>query len=279
MTKPDVACWVLLLTFCMNASSRRCSDCHKFNHFPRGPVWKNNASYPNRRRNSPRLDLEGTFQVRRQENDSFKGTNLNRHCCGFIRRDKVVLHPGREEHVKEWVKKTLNKLCSLSINQVLTVIRYSVATFHHSFFKLKLNPWAWTPYPPTDVTLAAMVTGFGPLEIKYNHVSARKDPQTPALSVSTSFSQNLTLSAETLVQKNHYAFHSNQTRFLSNYFWSQPSWPGHCLSLVARESIGQNSPTAEREGYVFFMCNAPLSAYMPPQRRLHDGSVLILINT
>lgn len=78
--------------------------------------------------------------------------------------------------------------------------------------------------------------------------------------------------------EDHSAFHHNHTRLLSNYFWSQPSWPGHCLSAMAWEFIGQNSDRWEG-GHFFFMCNAALPAYMPPWRCLHDGSMLILINT
>lgn len=78
--------------------------------------------------------------------------------------------------------------------------------------------------------------------------------------------------------KTHSALHRNHNRLLSNYFWSQPSWPGHCLSVVAWDVFRQNSDRWEG-GQFFFMCNAALPAYMPPRRCLHNGSMLILINT
>lgn len=94
---------------------------------------------------------------------------------------------------------------------------------------------------------------------------------------SLSIPQSNTLCWESHVEK-HSAFHCNHTRLLSNYFWSRPSWPGHCLSAMAWEFIRQNSDRWEG-GHFFFMCNAALPAYMPPRRCLHDGSMLILINT
>lgn len=98
-----------------------------------------------------------------------------------------------------------------------------------------------------------------------------------SLCLHLSIPQSNTLHRDSHVE-DHSAFHRNHTRLLSNYFWSQPSWPGHCLSAMAWEFIGQNSDRWEG-GHFFFMCNAALPAYMPPWRCLHDGSMLILINT
>lgn len=76
-----------------------------------------------------------------------------------------------------------------------------------------------------------------------------------------------------------YEFHSHHIKFLSNYLRLQPSWPGNRLSLLARESTERELTLSRDGGYFFFEYNAPLSAYTPPHRRLHDGSVLILTNT
>lgn len=157
-----------------------------------------------------------------------------------------------------------------------------------------LNSRAWTPYHHTNVTLAAESSQTIPVQVvkicrfELSRASltrsASKHTQMPSLSDSTSFplvslSQNLIHRGSHV--ENHSEFHSNQTRLLSNYFWSQPSWPDHRLSILAWEFIGQNSDGWEKAFlFLFFsMCNAPFPAYMTPQRRLHDGSMLVLINT
>lgn len=148
------------------------------------------------------------------------------------------------------------------------------------------NSRARSPYPPTSVTCGCYGNGLGSLEIR-NHRKlylcrlSRCDSlsfhehRSPLLQANTHTStlsvclhrflpESNTLHRGSHVE-NHSAFHSNQTRLLSNYFWSRPSWPGHCLSALAWEFIGQNSGSWEG-GHFFSVCNAPSPAYMPPHR-------------
>lgn len=190
---------------------------------------------------------------------------------------------------------TLNKLCSLSINQVLTVKRYSVATFHQLFLR-----WNWTRRSQLFILQLmwlwlGVVMDLGLTENKlYLCRSSRRDTlsfhayHSPLLQTQThtntrSFCLHLSSSECGTLHwgfhvENHSAFHSNQTRLLSNYFWSQPSWPGQCLSVLAWEFIRQNSDSWEGRYFFFMWLFAIASIYASPKTP-HDGWVLILINT
>lgn len=100
----------------------------------------------------------------------------------------------------------------------------------------------------------------------------------------TSFSLSLFLPRSNALcwgshRENCSASHSNQNRAPEQLLLiaAQLAWTLFiCMGMGIHWAILRQ---LRRRALPYFMRDAPLPAYMPPRRRLHDGSMLILINT